>query len=111
MEKILNVKIIVLLKKNYEDGGKSLISCSDTVSTEIMDKGSFKPKYYIILSFMERNEGDHYVLITYKKKRIFTFYEIPYAVREEIKEKCLSKDENKRSLFDYISLFNKFNKE
>jgi len=111
LEKILNVKIIVLLKKNYEDGGKSLISCSDTVSTEIMDKGSFKPKYYIILSFMERNEGDHYVLITYKKKRIFTFYEIPYAVREEIKEKCLSKDENKRSLFDYISLFNKFNKE
>ena len=81
------------------------------VSTEITEKGSFKPKYYIIISFMERDAGDHYVLITYKKKRIFTFYEIPYAIREDIKEKCLSKDDKKRSLFDYIGLFNKFSKE
>lgn len=111
LEKILNVKIIILLKKNYEKGEKSIISCGDMVSTEITEKGSFKPKYYIIISFMERDAGDHYVLITYKKKRIFTFYEIPYAIREDIKEKCLSKDDKKRSLFDYIGLFNKFSKE
>ena len=109
LEKILNVKIIVLLKKNYQDGNKSLISCGDMVSKYITDKGSFKPKYYIIVSFMERNEGDHYVLVTYKKKRIFTFYEIPYSIREDIKDKCLSKDDKKRTLFDYIGLFNKYN--
>ena len=111
LEKMLNVKVIVLLKKNYQDGNKSLISCGDMVSKDITDKGSFKPKYYIIVSFMERNEGDHYVLVTYKKKRIFTFYEIPYAIREDIKEKCLSKDDKKRTLFDYIGLFNKYSKE
>jgi hypothetical protein len=111
LEKILNVKIIILLKKNYERGNKSIVSCGDMVSTEITEKGSFKPKYYIIISFMERDAGDHYVLISYKKKRIFTFYEIPYAIREDIKEKCLSKDEKKRNLFDYIGLFNKFSKE
>lgn len=111
LEKMLNVKIIILLKKNYEEGNKSLISCGDMVSKDITDKGSFKPKYYIIVSFMERNEGDHYVLITYKKKRIFTFYEIPYAIREDIKDKCLSKDDKKRTLFDYIGLFNKYSKE
>lgn len=111
LEKILNVKIIILLKKNYEEGNKNLISCGDMVSKDITAKGSFKPKYYIIVSFMERNEGDHYVLITYKKKRIFTFYEIPYAIREDIKDKCLSKDDKKRTLFDYIGLFNKYSKE
>jgi hypothetical protein len=111
LEKILNVKIIILLKKNYERGNKSIVSCGDMVSTEITEKGSFKPKYYIIISFMERDAGDHYVLISYKKKRIFTFYEIPYSIREDIKEKCLSKDEKKRNLFDYIGLFNKFSKE
>lgn len=111
LEQILNVKIIVLLKKNYENGGKSLISCGDMVSKKIVEKGSFKPKYYIIVSFMERNEGDHYVLITYKKKRVFTFYEIPYAIREDIKDTCLSTDDKKRNLFDYIELFNKFSKE
>ena len=111
LEKMLNVKVIVLLKKNYQDGNESLISCGDMVSKDITDKGSFKPKYYIIVSFMERNEGDHYVLITYKKKRIFTFYEIPYAIREDIKDKCLSKDDKKRTLFDYIGLFNKYSKE
>jgi len=111
LEKILNVKIIVLLKKNYEEGKDTLISCGDMVSKEIVDKGAFKPKYYIVVSFMEKKGGDHYVLISYKKKRIFTFYELPYAIRQEIKDICLSKDDKKRTLFDYITLFNKFSKE
>jgi hypothetical protein len=111
LEKILNVKIIILLKKNYDEGADNLISCGDMVLKDIVDKETFKPKYYIIISFMERDNGDHYVLFTYKKKRIFTFYEIPYAIRENIKSKCLSNDDKQRTLFDYIPIFNKFGKE
>jgi len=111
LEIILNVKIIILLKKKYNEGEHNLLSCGDMVSETITTKGSFKPKYYIIVSFMEKAGGDHYVLITYKKKRIFTFYEIPYSIREAIKNSCLSKDDKQRTLFDYIPIFNKFSKE
>ena len=34
-------------------------------------------------------EKKHYNLVTYKSKNIFTFYEIPYTIRENVVDNCM----------------------
>ena len=101
LERMLNIKIIVLSRRNYLDGDiANVLLCGNMVDPEIEKKGVFKPRYYIIVDYL----GDHYILVTYKNKRIFRFSEIPYTIKQMIVEKCM---ETAGGIYNYIPKFKK----
>ena len=90
LERILNVKIILLTKENFEKGDTgNVLGCGSMVDNEIEEAGSFNPEYYIIAAYT----GNHYMLVKYKTKRIFNFESLPHAIKELIIEKCMEKIE------------------
>lgn len=106
LELLLNIKIIILSEEDwFNDNHNKIMRCGDMVHETIESRGYFKPKYYLIVSYT----GNHYKLITYDSAKIFTFYELPYPIREEIVEKCFN---NKgKNLYQYIPEFVGFNNE
>ena len=102
LEYTLNIKTIILSKKSHlKKESDSLVSCSDMVLDEIEKNKNFKPKYFIIV--IHDIDGNHYKLLTYKTKKIFSFYEIPFTIRENVVDNCMKKD---NGLFNVIPMFN-----
>jgi hypothetical protein len=95
LEFLFNVKVVIISEENYNAGESNVIMCGTTVLKPIENRGEFNPKYYIMVN----HTGNHYKLIKYKNKSMFTFYELPHIVRENIKKTCSN------SLFKYIPLF------
>jgi predicted NAD-dependent protein-ADP-ribosyltransferase YbiA (DUF1768 family) len=88
LERVLNVKIIILSEKSYNEKSlDSVLNCGET-NSELESRGAFNPEFYIITTY----SGNHYRLVTYKAKRIFTFKEIPYGIKVLIINKCLEKN-------------------
>ena len=86
LEIMLNIKLIILSKQNYDVGDSgNVLSCGDLIDSSIEQKGEFKPKYYIIVSYT----GNHYMLVTYKNKRLFNFGTLPFAIKELVITKCM----------------------
>jgi predicted NAD-dependent protein-ADP-ribosyltransferase YbiA (DUF1768 family) len=94
LEVALKIKVIIFSEEAYKkkdfDGvlncgeiNKSLIKKDDYSSNK-----DFDPNYYILATY----SGNHYRLITYKRKNILTFNEIPYDVKILILNKCLEKN-------------------
>ena len=89
IERLLNIKVIVLSKESYESGDQdSVMKCGQLNDEEIEKKGVFNPDYYIMTSYT----GNHYTLVSYKEKRIFSFEELPYDIKIMIISKCLEKN-------------------
>lgn len=89
LERILNIKIIVLSKEAYDSGDlDSTMMCGHLNDTILEEKGGFQPDYYIMTSYT----GNHYTLISYKDKHIFKFSEIPYDIKIMIVSKCLERN-------------------
>ena len=108
LENVLNIKCIVFSKVNFDKGNfNNLISCGDFVLNDIEKRGSFKPKYYIIAIY----DGQHYTLMKYKSLGIFSFYEIPYVIKEAVVESCMkakpenSKTNDRKNTYYYIPNF------
>ena len=88
LERVLNVKIVILSEQAYNDDSlDSVLNCGE-INKGLEEKGSFSPDYYIMTAY----SGNHYNLITYKSKRIFTFLEIPYSIKILTINKCLEKN-------------------
>ena len=52
LEVMLNIKLVILSKDNYEAGDTgNVLMCGDFVDSRIEDNGVFKPKYYILASY------------------------------------------------------------
>jgi hypothetical protein len=81
LERLLELKIIVLEDSTDKD---AVMRCGQ-LNEEIT---AFTPKYYILVNYSGKN---HFELITYKDKRIFTFQEIPYDIKILITNKCMEK--------------------
>lgn len=88
LERVLNVKIIILSEKSYNEKSlDSVLNCGE-INNELKDSEAFNPDFYIITTY----SGNHYRLVSYKAKRIFTFKELPYGVKVLIINKCLEKN-------------------
>lgn len=89
IERLYNIKIILLSKEAYEQGDiANVLTCGQLNDSILETKGTFEPQYYIMLSYT----GDHYELITYKSRGALKFKEIPYSIKKLVVNKCLEKN-------------------
>jgi hypothetical protein len=88
LERLLNVKVIILSEESYNTGDKDSIMQCGQLNDNVESQLTQKPDYYIMTSYT----GNHYKLIEYKKKRIYRFTEIPYDIKTMIVNKCLERN-------------------
>jgi len=101
LERVLNIKFIILSSEMYNAGdNNNVLQCGQLNDDVLSNLGVFNPEYYIIIE----HTGKHYKLVTYKNKRIFTFKEIPYDIKEMIVNKCM---ERKHGPYNLIPDFQK----
>ena len=104
MERILNVKFIILSSDAAKKDSNNMLQCG--ISDEIIaSRGTFEPEFYIILEHANKN---HYRLITYHNKTIFEYSELPYDLKILIVTKCLEKNSG---TFVYIPEFRHMTEE
>jgi len=95
LERVMNVKVIILSSEAYEQEDKdNVIHCGQLNDDILQKKGTFTPDYYIIADYT----GNHYKLITYKNKEIFSFDELPHDLKKLILIKCLERDSGPYSI-------------
>ena len=89
LERLLNVKVIILSKENYENGNRSNVLLCGQINDKEMDNKEFVPDYYVIA---EHSAIPHYRLITYEDQEKFKYEELPPAIKELIVNNCLKGD-------------------
>lgn len=96
LELKLNMKFIILSESAFNDDSHDSVMQCGIGHEDIQKSGKFSPNYYIITSY----SGDHYKLVSYKKKKIFSFREIPYDVKNLVINKCLELNSGMFHLID-----------
>lgn len=88
LERVLNMKMIIYSEQAYIDGAiNSVLNCGE-VNVLTQAEGKFSPNYYIMTAY----SGNHYRLISYKSKKILSFGEIPYHIKNMIINKCFERN-------------------
>jgi predicted NAD-dependent protein-ADP-ribosyltransferase YbiA (DUF1768 family) len=111
LERVLNIKMIILSQQSFQSGDvDSVLQCGQLNDTQIEQQGYFRPDYYIMASYSGKHiESKHYMLITYKNHRIFTFKEVPYDVKILVINKCMERNAGPYYLIqDFRNLKTKF---
>ena len=88
IERLYNIKVILLSEENYEEGDLNNVIRCGRADEELMDKGIFRPTDYIMMVYT----GNHYKLITVDGKGAFTFNELPKEIVSIVKNKCLERN-------------------
>jgi predicted NAD-dependent protein-ADP-ribosyltransferase YbiA (DUF1768 family) len=119
LERILNIKFIVLDFESYtnQDIGSVFMPTTDELDPVLQKRKEFLPDYYILV---ERNRSKEYTLIGYKARLIFVYSDLPFDLKQWIRNKCAEHaDDNNlgdgegdtRCLFCYIKQFQHFYKQ
>jgi predicted NAD-dependent protein-ADP-ribosyltransferase YbiA (DUF1768 family) len=85
LERVLNLKLIILSEEYYNAGDKEHVLKCGQLNEDVVD--DFTPSHYIIAN----HQGNHYQLITYKEYGAFTFKELPYDIKMLIVDKCMER--------------------
>lgn len=89
IERVLNIKIIILSSSHYRQGDyNNILQCGQLNDPILQEKQVFKPKYYIMAEW----KGYHYMNILYKGRKIMTYDQIPFDIKELIVDKCLERN-------------------
>ena len=99
LERILNIKLIVLSSDYAKNDPNNMMQCGSVIDTVIKSRGSFTPEFYIMT---ECTVDMHYRLISYRNKRLFTYIELPYDIKQLIVTKCV---ERNSGIFTLITSF------
>lgn len=105
LETILNIKFIILSSESYENNDSiNILRCGyNNIKPENNVNIDFNPEFYI----MAEHTGNHYKLIGYKNKEIFTYEEIPFYIKKMIVDKCM---ETNGGIFNIIPQFKQLQK-
>ena len=88
LERILNIKLIVLSSQQYTTGDQNnVLQCGQLNDKILEERGVFNPTHYIMADYT----GEHYRLITYKRRGALRYSEIPYDIKELIVNKCMER--------------------
>jgi predicted NAD-dependent protein-ADP-ribosyltransferase YbiA (DUF1768 family) len=89
LEREMNIKFILFSELNYREGDEmNVLQCGQLNDKVLEERGIFEPSFYVLAA---HHGGYHYQMITYNNMKSFTFEELPQAVKELVKEKCLEK--------------------
>lgn len=101
LERILGIKFIIMSSEAFKEKDiDNVVLCGQLNDQILKNKGIFDPDYYIIVE----HTGDHYKLISYKKKLILKFKELPYDIKKMIVDKCMEKNSGSYELIpDFIN--------
>lgn len=99
LERILNIKLIVLSSDYAKNDPNNMMQCGKVIDNIIKSRGSFSPEFYIL---SECTVDMHYRLISYRNKRLFTYIELPYDIKQLIVNKCI---ERNSGIFTLITSF------
>ena len=91
LERLANIKFVVLSEESFlakPPDLDAIMQCGQINDAELDAIKIFKPDYYVIISYT----GQHYKLITYKKKGALKFKEIPYDIKSLVVNKCLERN-------------------
>lgn len=98
LENVENIKFIIFSKIEYNLGRtNAVIQC---VTAEMPP--DYNPDYYILVE----HTGQHYRLICYNEKKIFTFNDLPQGVKIQIVQYCMQTQND--GPFSQISDFKEF---
>ena len=81
LEKVLDMKLIILETSSSPDG---VLRCGQLNYVMTV----FKPKQYIMVNFSGNN---HYELVSYKNRKIFTFAGVPFDIKLLVVNKCMER--------------------
>ena len=98
LEMALNVKLVLFSSEQYHAKNYGNVLTGGQINDELAPGFVFSPSHYILLEYT----GRHYTLITYDGHGIFTFGDLPKAIKQKIVNKCM---ERNTGLYSHIEDF------